>query len=167
MNNLTLYEISQDYLQALEHFTDPEEDIPLEAAMDTLEGIEGQLQEKAVNVAKFMQNLDATAKAIREAEQQMAKRRRAIENRAQWIKDYLKNNMEAAGITRIESPWFLLAVQKNPDSVEITDEASLPDDFKTEVVTVKIDKASIKQAFKNGAQVPGAVLTHSTRLAIR
>ena len=42
-------------------------DIPLEAALDTLEGIEGQLLEKAVNVAKFMQNLDVTAKAIKEA----------------------------------------------------------------------------------------------------
>ena len=45
MHNLTLYDISQDYLQALDVFTDPEADIPLEAAMDTLEGLEGQLQE--------------------------------------------------------------------------------------------------------------------------
>lgn len=167
MNNLSLYEISTDYLQALDAFTDPEADIPMEAAIDTLEGIEGQLQDKAVNVAKFMQNLDATAKAIKEAEQQMARRRRAIENRARWIKDYLKQNMEASGITKIESPWFRLAVQKNPEAVEIFDEASLPDDFKSEVVTVKIDKAAIKQVLRDGVHVPGAMLTQGTRLAIR
>ena len=167
MNNLTLYEISHDYLQALDVFTDPEADIPLEAAMDTLEGIEGQLQEKAVNVAKFMQNLDATAKSIREAEQQMAHRRKSIENRARWIKDYLKTNMEAAGISKIESPWFRLAIQKNPEAVEIVDEASVPDDFKTEVVTVKIDKTAIKQAIRGGGEVPGATLIQGTRLAIR
>ncbi|HEC16028.1 MAG TPA: siphovirus Gp157 family protein [Sedimenticola sp.] len=167
MNNLSLYEISQDYLQALDVFTDPEADIPLEAAMDTLEGIEGQLQDKAVNVAKFMQNLDATARAIKEAEQKMATRRKAIENRARWIKDYLKSNMEAAGITKIESPWFRLAIQKNPGAVEIIDEASLPDDFKTEVVTVKIDKAAIKQAIRGGAEVPGAILSQGTRLVVR
>jgi len=167
MNNLSLYEISNDYLQALDAFTDPEADIPMEAAIDTLEGIEGQLQDKAVNVAKFMQNLDATAKAIKEAEQQMARRRKAIENRAQWIKDYLKNNMEASGITKIESPWFRLAVQKNPEAVEVFDEAALPDDFKTEVVTVKIDKAAIKQVLRDGVHVPGAMLTQGTRLAIR
>ena len=167
MNNLSLYEISNDYLQALDAFTDPEADIPMEAAIDTLEGIEGQLQDKAVNVAKFMQNLDATAKAIKEAEQQMARRRKAIENRAQWIKDYLKNNMEASGITKIESPWFRLAVQKNPEAVEVFDEAALPDDFKTEVVTVKIDKAAIKQVLRDGVHVPGAILTQGTRLAIR
>ncbi len=167
MHNLTLYEISQDYMQALDIFTDPETDIPLEAAMDTLDGIEGQLQDKAVNVAKFMQNLDATAKAIKEAEQKMAKRRKAIENRAQWFKDYLKQNMQAAGITKIESPWFNLAIQKNPEAVEITNEELLPDDFKTEVVTMKIDKAAIKQVIKDGVSVPGAVLIQGTRLAIR
>lgn len=167
MNNLTLYEISQDYLQALDLFTDPEADIPMEAALDTLEGIEGQLQDKAVNVAKFVQNLNATASAIKEAEQQMCRRRKAIENRAVWIKDYLKANMEAAGITKIESPWFRLAIQKNPEAVEIFDEASLPDDFKTEVVTVKIDKAAIKQAVRDGFEIPGVMMTRSTRLAIR
>lgn len=167
MNKLTLYDISQDYLQALDLFTDPEADIPMEAALDTLEGIEGQLQDKAVNVAKFVQNLNATARAIREAEQQMARRRKAIENRAVWIKDYLKANMEAAGITKIESPWFRLAIQKNPGAVEIIDEASLPDDFKTEVVTVKIDKAAIKEAVREGFEIPGVMLTRGTRLAIR
>ena len=167
MGNMTLYEISSDYLQALDLFTDPEADIPLEAALDTLEGIEGQLQEKAVSVAKFMQNLDAAAKAIKEAEQQMARRRKAIENRARWIRDYLKTNMEAAGITRIDSPWFSLAIQKNPPSVDVLDESALPDDFKTEVVTVKIDKAAIKEALKDGEDVPGAVLRQGTRLAVR
>ena len=167
MHNLTLYEISQDYLQALDLFTDPEADIPLEAAMDTLEGLEGQLQEKAVNVAKFMQNLDTTAKAIKEAEQQMARRRKAIENRAQWIRTYLKSNMEAAGISRIESPWFRLAIQKNPAAVEILDEAALPDEFKSEVVTVKIDKTALKQVMQDGVNVPGAMLSQGTRLAIR
>ena len=167
MNKMTLYVISQDYLQALDLFTDPEADIPLEAAMDTLEGIEGQLQEKVVNVAKFMQNLDASAKAIKQAEQQMARRRKAIENRAQWIRDYLKNNMEAAGISKIESPWFRLAVQKNPEAVEIMDESKLPDNFKSEVVVVKIDKAALKQVLRDGVHVPGAMLTQGTRLAIR
>lgn len=97
----------------------------------------------------------------------MAQRRRTIENRAQGLKDYLKHNMEASGITRIESPWFVLSVQKNPGAVEITDERQLPDDFKTEVVTVKVDKAAIKDALKAGHDVPGAALVQGTRLAIR
>lgn len=162
-----LYEISQDYLQALDVLTDPDNDIPLAAITDTLEGIEGQLQEKATNVAKFMQNLESAARAIKEAEQQMARRRKAIEGRTQGLKDYLKHNMEASGITKIESPWFVLSIQKNPGAVEIADESLLPDDYKREVVSVKVDKVAIKDALKAGQSVPGAQLVQSTRLAIR
>lgn len=168
MSNMpALYEISRDYQQALAEFADPDIDLPPEAITDTLEAIEGQLQDKAVNVAKFMQNLDAAADAIKAAERRMAVRRKAIEHRVQWLRDYLKLNMEATGITRIDSPWFSLAVQNNPASVEIIDEAVLPDDFTTEVVTIKADKAAIKQALKSGEDVPGARLTRGTRLAIR
>lgn len=161
-----LYEIGKEYLEALEALTDPELDIPLDAISDTLEGIEGQLQEKATNVAKFMRSLEATASAIKEAEQKMAQRRKAIESRADWLKDYLKRNMEHSGITKIESPWFVLSIQKNPPSVVIDDESLIPDEFKSEVVTVKIDKASIKKACASG-EVSGAHLEQGTRLSIK
>jgi hypothetical protein len=42
----------------------------------------------------------------------------------------------------------------------------VPDNFKSEVVTVKIDKAAIKQAFRGGDEVPGVTLIQVTRLAI-
>jgi len=167
MNNLSLYELSGNYLHALDALTDPEADIPLEVVTDTLEGIEGELQEKAVNVAKFMKNMEATAEAIKEAEGQMARRRKAIENRVKWLKDYLKSNMEACGISKIESPWFRLAIQKNPAAVNIVDEDTLPDEFKEEIVTVKIDKTGIKNALKAGGDVPGAMLVQGTRLVVR
>jgi len=166
-NPLALYELSQDYIQALDVFTDPENDIPIEAVNDTLEGIEGQLQDKAINIAKFMRNLETTAKAIKEAEQQMAKRRKALENRSQWLKDYLKNNMEKSGITKIESPWLRLAIQNNPESVDLVDEQAIPHKFREEVVTVKINKNAIKKVLQDGVDVPGAALKQTTRLAIR
>ena len=167
MSSITLYELSQDYRQALDTLTDPENDLPAEVIADTLEGLQGTLEDKAVNVAKFFKNLEATAQAIKGAEQRMAQRRNAIEHRVASMKDYLKTHMEACGITKIESPWFTLAIQKNPAAVEIMDEDSLPDDFVEIVTTRKIDKAGIKQAIEAGADVPGAVLTRGTRLAIR
>jgi hypothetical protein len=168
MNNaLTLYEIGHQYLAALDALTDPEADLPMQAIADTLEGIEGQLQDKAVNVAKFLRNLEAAAEAIKAAEDRMAKRRRALEGRAKWIKDYLKGNMEVSGITKIESPWFVLSVQKNPPAVEIIDERAIPDFFRTEVVTVTLDKQALKEALKAGEEVPGARMVNGTRLSIR
>lgn len=167
MNSITLYELSNDYRQALDALTDPENDLPAEVIADTLEGLQGSLEDKAINVAKFFRNLEAMAGAIKEAEDRMARRRRAIEARVKGLKDYLKQNMDACGIEKIESPWFVLAIQKNPAAVDVFDESAVPAEFKEEVVTVKLDKTGIKRALEAGVSVPGAVLTRGTRLAVR
>ena len=59
MSNLHLYEIANQYqqLKALEDMTD----LPAEVIHDTLQALEGELQVKAVNIAKFIENLEASA----------------------------------------------------------------------------------------------------------
>lgn len=167
MSNLSLYQLSGNYLEALEFLTDPEADFPTEVINDTLEALGGKLEDKAINVAKFMRNMEAAAEAIKIAEADMAKRRKALENRVKWLKEYLKGNMEACGISKIECPYFKIAIQANPAAINILDESSIPDQFKEQVITWKIDKAAIKDAIKAGETVPGAELVNGTRLAIR
>jgi hypothetical protein len=185
-NSMTLYQLSADYLEALDYLTDPEVDVPMEAVTDTLDGFQLELTEKATNVAAFARNLEASAKAIKEAEQAMARRRRALENRSQWIKNYLKRNMEATGITKIECPWFVLSIRNNPPAVDVTDEAALPDDAVTvtleldrgaynaikdklnghQVTGTKVDKAGLKARLQGGEAIEGARLERGTRLQI-
>jgi hypothetical protein len=167
MNNLSLYQLSNNYLEALDFLTDPETDLPAEVINDTLESLGGELEDKAVNVAKFLRNMEAAAEAIKAAEADMAKRRKTLESRAKWLKDYLKGNMEACGISKIECPYFKIAIQKNPATVNILDESAIPDQFKEQVITWKIDKTAIKDAIKTEETVPGAELVNGTRLAIR
>lgn len=167
MNNLSLYDLSSNYLQALDFLTDPEMDLPIEAVNDTLEALGGELEDKAVNVAKFLRNMEAAADAIKAAEADMAKRRKALENRVQWLKSYIKGNMEACGISQIECPYFKLSVQKNPPAINILDEDAIPEQFKEQVISWKINKTAIKDAIKAGSAVPGAELTNGTRLAIK
>ena len=167
MNNLSLYQLSTNYLQALDFLTDPEADLPAEVINDTLEALGGELEDKAINVAKFLRNMEAVAEAIKEAEETMAKRRKALENRVKWMKDYLKGNMEHTGITKIECPYFKLSIQKNPTAVNVTNENAIPEQFKEQVITWKIDKTAIKEAIKKGEAVPGAELVNGTRLVIK
>jgi hypothetical protein len=167
MNKLSLYALSENYMQALDFLTDPEMDLPVEAVNDTLEALGGELEDKAVNVAKFLRNMEAAADAIKAAEADMAKRRKALENRVQWLKSYIKGNMEACGISQIECPYFKLSIQKNPSAVNIFDENAVPAQFKKQVISWKIDKTAIKDAIKAGSVVPGAELNNGTRLAIK
>ena len=181
-----LYEISGKYMEALDTLTDPEVDMPLEAVVDTMESIEGELREKAVCVVQYMRNLESTAAAIKEAERKMADRRKALENRAASLKQYVHDSMQYTGVSKIESPWFALAIQKSPPAVTLTGEAVEASMRNVTVVmtaeqwqkiqdqaqefTVKCDapdKTRIKEALKSGADVTGAELTQGTRLAIR
>ncbi|MDD5580517.1 MAG: siphovirus Gp157 family protein [Methylobacter sp.] len=167
MNKLSLYDLSSHYLSALDALTDPEMDLPAEVINDTLEALTDEIEDKAVNVAKFLRNMETTTQAIKEAEAAMAKRRKTLENRINWMKAYLKDNMERTGITKVECPYFKLSLQVNPPAVAILDEAAIPAEFKEPILSWKIDKMAIKEAIKHGDVVPGADLVNGNRLVIK
>lgn len=166
MKNLALYEISANYREALEKLSDM--DLPVEVVNDTLEGLQGELQIKATNVAMYAQNLESLAKQIKEAEQSMSHRRKVLENKAASIRQYIKENMERAGISKIECPYFKLSIKKNPPSVEIYDEAAIPEVYKKqpEPPPPVVDKKMIAEVIKGGATVEGARINQGTRLSI-
>lgn len=110
-----LYEIAETYRNALETLGDLE--LPDQVIQDTLEGLQGDLQAKGTNVAAFYLHLESMSKAIKEAEDRMAHRRKVLENRANNIMEYLKRCMETAGISKIECPYFKLQIKKNPPKI--------------------------------------------------
>lgn len=143
-------------------------DLDEQTIIDTLEAESGDLVEKGKNVAAVFRNLESDAKQIKEAEQQLAERRKAIEKRAESLKHYLKTNMEIAGIPKIDCPWFVVSVAQNPESVTIDDESLIPRDYFKEIpATYQLDKALVKSAIKDGYDVPGARLTRGTSLRIK
>lgn len=136
--------------------------------LDTLEGESTDLIEKGKNVAAVFRNLESDAKQIKEAEQQLAERRKAYEKRAESLKNYLKTNMEIAGIQKIECPWFVITLAQNPEAVTVDDEAVIPRDYFKEIpANFVLDKVLLKQAIKDGYTVPGAHLSRGTCLRIK
>ena len=162
-----LYVIADEYIAAAQRMEDLELD--QQTIADTLEGLSGALEVKASSVAMVIQNMEATAKAIEQARQKMDARRKAIENRAESLRDYLKAQMERTGITRIESPYFVLAIQKNPPRVVVDAESLIPREFMYSAPAPPPEpiKKMIADAIKAGAEVPGVHLEQGTRLAIK
>lgn len=165
--NTSLYVLTGEYLKLSHKLMDSELDE--QTINDTLEAAAGDIEVKATNVACFVRNLEASAEAIKQAEKQMADRRKSIENKAESIRRYLKENMQRCGISKIESPYFSLTLKKNPPSVVIDDTAAIPADY---MVTpppppASPDKALIKKAIQDGYEVPGAHLEQGERLEIK
>lgn len=163
----TLYEIAAEYRHAADVLMDSEADE--QTIADTLEGERWPLEVKAQNVAFVIRNIQATADAIKEAEEKMMTRRKTLERRIDWLKGYLKSGLELAGINKVESPFFNITVQKSPESVEIDEPALLPAAYwkQPEPPPPVIDKTAIKAAIKAGEDVPGARLTQGTHLRIK
>lgn len=162
----TLFQLAAEHRALADKLHDL--DLDDQTIADTLEGESGDLIEKGKNVAAVFRNLESDAKQIKEAEQQLAERRKAYEKRAESLKEYLKTNMEVAGIQKIECPWFSITLAQNPEAVTIDDEAVIPRDYFKEIpATYQLDKALVKQAIKDGFEVPGARLTRGTSLRIK
>ena len=103
LSSLRLYQIADDYLNALEALAELE-DLPPEAIADTLEGLAGTFEDKAANVAAYIRTLDAEATAIEDARKAMERRQSALERHAARLRDYLKGQMERTGIPRVKTP---------------------------------------------------------------
>lgn len=163
----TLYELAAQYRTDLETLSNL--DLSDEAIQDTLEGMSGDLETKAHNLAAFVRNLETTAEAIKEAEVTMAKRRKVMESRIDRLKTYTLNAMIDHKIDRITSPYFVLSIAKNPPSVEVYDPAQIPVKFmrQPEPPPTVPDKKVILETLKAGVEVAGCRLNQGIRLQIK
>lgn len=157
---MNLYELSQNYLAVQDMDLEPE------TLKDTLDSIEEAIEVKAENIAKWIRNLEADKKAFEEEEKRFKDKKQAADNRIKSLKLYLEDNMRLTGKTKFKAGFFSFAIQNNPPSVEVFDEALIPKQFLIEQ-PVKIDRAGIKELLKAGEEVPGAELKHSSGLRIR
>lgn len=163
----SLYVVAAEYRAAADQLADL--DLPENVVRDTLESISGDLEAKAINVAQFIRNLEASAEQIKAAEKSMADRRKAMEKRADDVRQYLLDNMLMAGISKIECPYFRMAIRENPPAVVINEPGLIPAAYMTDPAPPPPapDKKLIKKAIDDGFDVPGAHLARGKRLEIK
>ena len=164
---MTLYNLTNDYMNLLELAEDP--DIDEQAFMDTLEGIEGALEDKAEGYAKVIRTLEGDAAACDAESKRLRNKKQTIENNIKRMKTALQFAMQATGKTKFKTALFSFGIQKNPAAV-VMDEAyieNIPERFLVPQ-DPQIDKKAIKEALKNGEDLSGlAHLEQTESLRIR
>jgi uncharacterized protein YlxW (UPF0749 family) len=166
MTALTLFNLATEYRQTADQLADM--DMDLQTMSDTLEGMSGDLETKATNVAYMVRNFEVSADAIKTHAQTQLERARAIEKRADHLRDYLKSCMELAGITKIEGPGVVISFRKS-EAVVINEPGLVPSEYMRtpEPPPPQPDKTAIKTALKAGQEVPGAHLDVRQNLQIK
>ncbi|SPA44647.1 siphovirus Gp157 family protein [Cupriavidus taiwanensis] len=165
MSGLTLYTAAQDVVDLLDAFDPETGEFPegFEAALT-------QFKAKGQSVVAYLLNRDAEVEAIDGAIKRLQDRKKSLARRNDWLRDYLKDNMRAAGISElaaIDGSWKAKLQIGRDASVEVYEEGLLPPDYLREVpARLEADKKLIGAAIKDGHDVPGARIIKRDRLTI-
>lgn len=106
-----LYKLTEQYQILQDMVYDPEVDE--QTLRDTMEGLWGEIEEKADGYAKIITGMKADIEALKEEEERLYARRKRLDERQKWLKDNLEANMRKIGKTKFKTALFSFNIQKN------------------------------------------------------
>lgn len=127
------------------------------------------ITDKVNNLAKWCRNLDGNIDSIDAEITRLKKRKEVNDHLKDRLKEYLKDCMMKAGLTKLDIGIMTVSVQRNPPSVNIFAEAAIPAAYK-DIIPEQyvISKKRILEALKADIEVAGAELvTDKTNLRIK
>ena len=164
--NITLHKATETVRTLLDQIDPETGELP-----EGFEDARALVTHKAVAVAAYILEADRGIESVKAYIKDLNSKVKTEEKRQDWLRRYLQEHMAAAGVTEITDERGVfkasLAVGRD-DSVEVFDEAQLPQDYLREIpAKYEADKTLIKKAIKDGYEVPGARLVKRDRLTIK
>ena len=144
----SIYELTDQWKEVEGMLYDGETDEQI--ILDTLESIDGEIEQKADNYAKLIKNMLSDAKILSAEEDRIRRRRQSIESRAKRLKETLQANLEYIGKTKFKTVLFSFSVSKNSGNqpLEITDNLDdIPGKFLIPQPPV-VDKDKVRELLK-------------------
>lgn len=138
-----------------------------------LDHLEMTFAEKSENIIKYIKNLTAEAKALKEQEDIFNQRRKAAENKAARLKEYLSQAMNYSGLEKLDYICGKAQFKLNPPSVAIENEeqflkwATVNAEDLLKYKAPEINKTELKDRLKAGENIPFVSLKQDKSLQIR
>lgn len=161
---MRLYELAENYLNLQELLENDE--IDQEIITKALDEVGGELEDKAENIAKLIKTLEVDVNGYKSEEKRLSDKRKSLENRIKSLKEYLDSAMKITGKKKFKGQLFSFNIQKNPPSVNITEQSLIPKEYFIEQEPV-LDKKSLLSDLKDGKEIPGAEIKQTESLRIR
>ena len=164
---MKLYEISDQYAALM----DMADDIPADALADTLESIQADFDEKAINVALVIQNLKSDENQLKEEIDRLTAKIKAIKARQDRLREYLLANMQAVKKMAIKSPLISITLKRTPAKIDKSE------DWESQFVNwaqendrddllffydPEPDTKAIMKALDNGEDIPAKLVSGET-----
>jgi hypothetical protein len=159
-----LYEIANDFQAVLDMEIESAEDA--DAMVELLEEVHARFEDKAEGVMKIVKMTEGEAAIFKQEEERLYKARKAKEKKIEWLKEYLRRNMQLTDTKVCQAGIFKLMRVNSKPSVMIADELAIPDDFLVRKEVVNPDKSRIFECLSGGGNVPGAMLVPNEYLKV-
>lgn len=152
----TLYDISQRFQNIFDLCLD--DNVDLDTLENALQSIEGELEDKVANGIGIIQDLKFHADAMGDESKRLAIRKKAIDNKLDWLKSYYLDHLSKMGKSKVLTSRGTMSIVKagGKRPLKIDDESLIPPDFK--FVISQVDKDALRQALESGESVQGAHL---------
>ena len=149
-----LYQLTNDYETVLNMLYD--EDIDEQMVLDTLESLEGDIEDKADGYAKIIKELESKADARKQEAKRLTTNAKVFENRINYLKQNLFNAMIQTGKTKFTTDLFSFNIAKNGGKQALTIDGDVPKEYTKTKIENDVDK--IRKALEDGQELPFAHL---------
>lgn len=150
-----LYEITQEFMEFQKQLE--EMDLDDQTFADTLDSAMFSIEVKVENIIKHMRTLEALAEAKKTEAKKLSESAASDLKKVEWFKQYMADNLQKAGINKLQAGVFALSFRKGSEVVEV-DEEKLPEDFWIPQPPKPESKTELKKMLKNGLEIPGVSL---------
>jgi len=166
----SIFDISADYLETiaeLENFLIENDTDEVPAHLDEALSLnKNELDSKLKNYYFYIKDLEGDIQKIKNHVAQMNNKKKNLEKQISRLKSYIHTGLflygdkNKSGNHTYKTDLFKVTAS-NTKRLKILDENKIPDEYKREVYTVKIDNAQIKKDIQNGAEIEGAIIDES------
>lgn len=159
---MNLFELNDNYKELASR-----DDLDPTILKDTLDAIQDDRKSKLDNLATWADQLKSEIDFMSDKKNSWEDEITYRKNKLAWIKQYITDVLDDAGIKRLTTDNHLLSARNFKASTIIDSDEELPDKFKVTETTTKPDKKAIYKALKSGEEVPGAHLKPNRNTVIK
>lgn len=166
--NDALYKLNDEYFKVLSEIESDEEtgEILNEDKLHELLDLKQNINEKLENISLLIKNLNAEVEAIDTEINILRKRKKSKQNKIDWLKRYLIEQMQRLGQKEFETAKARLRISTRPKTL-IDDESLIPKEYFNEKTTYTVSLSKIKEAIEKGQTVAGARLIDNPSINIK
>lgn len=155
---MELYNITENLKQLNSMIADG---VPADQLVDAFGDLEEAFEGKAKSILFVLQNMTGNIELLKAEEDRLKAKRATIEKQLSGLKEYLTLNMQESGTTKIDNGVIKASIIKPKPVLVVINDQAISGEYKSEKITVCIDKRKLLSDLKEGVVVAGAEIGES------